>query len=83
MADEKITANEWDKRKQCPICQDIAERNIDLAGEVMTHPVTHEPLHCPVCDYPETRLFHDAVVESKRSAERGDTQPWNHLLTVK
>ena len=83
MADEKITANEWDKRKQCPICQDIAEKNIDLDGEIMTHPVTNEALHCPMCDYPETKLHHNVVVESKRSAERGDTQPWNHILKVK
>lgn len=84
MADEKITANEWDKGKQCPICIDIAEKKIPLEGEVMTHPNTNDPLHCPICDYAETRLFHDiGGVESKRTSNRGDTQVWNHLLSVK
>ena len=44
--DEKITANEWDKRKACPICRDIAEKKVNLDGEVMLHPKTGEPLHC-------------------------------------
>jgi hypothetical protein len=80
--DEKITANEWNKKKACPICRDIADKAIPLDGEVMTHPKTEKPLNCPMCGYAETRLFHLAVVESKRSSDRGDTQPWNHLLKV-
>jgi len=80
--DEKITANEWNKRKQCPICKDIAEKNIPLDGELMTG-LKGEPLPCPMCGHTETRLFHDVVVESKRSSDRGDTQPWNHILKVK
>ena len=83
MSDEKITANEWETRRQCPICADIADKKINLDGEVVTHPSTGEPLACPVCDYPETKLFHKVVVESKRTSSRGDTQPWNHLLTLK
>ena len=43
--DEKITANEWNKRKQCPICKDIAEKNIPLDGELMTG-LKGEPLPC-------------------------------------
>ena len=76
MADEKITANEWDKRKQCPICKDIADKKLPLDGEIIKEA-------CPVCGYPETKLFHEVVVESKRTGERGDTQPWNHLFKVK
>jgi len=80
--DERITANEWNKRKQCPICKDIAEKNIPLDGEIMTG-LKGEPLPCPMCEYTDTRLFHDVVVESKRSSDRGDTQPWNHILKIK
>ena len=73
--DERITANEWDKRKACPICRDIAEKKVNLDGEVMLHPKTGEPLPCPVCDYPETKMYHDiGGIESKRTSERGDTQ---------
>ena len=82
MADEKITANEWETRRKCPICADIADKKINLDGEVMTHPNTGEPLPCPMCDYPETKLFHSVVIESKRTGARGDTQPWNHLFKV-
>ena len=60
--DEKITANEWNKRKQCPICKDIAEKNIPLDGELMTG-LKGEPLPCPMCGHTETRLFHNVVVE--------------------
>jgi len=82
--DEKITANEWDKRKACPICRDIAEKKVNLDGEVMLHPKSGEPLPCPVCDYPETKMYHDiGGIESKRTSERGDTQIWNHLISVK
>jgi hypothetical protein len=35
-----------------------------------------------MCGYVETRLFHQVVVESKRSSTRGDTQPWNHILKI-
>jgi hypothetical protein len=80
--DEKITANEWNKKKACPICRDIAEKKIPLEGEIMTHPKSDEPLRCPMCGYQDTRLFHLAVVESKGTSARGDTQPWNHLLKV-
>ena len=52
MADEKITANEWETRRKCPICADIADKKINLDGEVQTHPSTGEPLACPMCDYP-------------------------------
>ena len=82
MADEKITANEWETRRKCPICADIADKKINLDGEVQTHPSTGEPLACPMCDYPETKLFHKVVIESKRTGARGDTQPWNHLFKV-
>ena len=82
--DEKITANEWDKKKQCPICRDIADKAIPMDGEIMTHPKTDEPLKCPNCNHAETRLFHQiGGHESKRTSERGDTQIWNHLLVVK
>ena len=33
LADEKITANEWDSRRKCPICSDIADKKINLDGE--------------------------------------------------
>ena len=46
--DEKITANEWNKKKACPICRDIADKAIPLDGEVMTDAKTEEPLHCPM-----------------------------------
>ena len=35
MADERITANEWNKRKACPICIDIADKAIPMDGEIM------------------------------------------------
>ena len=83
MADEKITANEWDTKRQCPICADIADKKINLDGEIVKHPQTDEPLPCPMCDYPETKMFHEVVIESKRTSSRGDSQPWNHLFKVK
>ena len=83
MADEKITANEWDTKRQCPICADIADKKINLDGEIVKHPQTDEPLPCPMCDYPETKMFHEGVIESKRTSSRGDSQPWNHLFKVK
>lgn len=83
MADERITANEWDKGKQCPVCIDIAERKIPPDGEIMIHDSTGKPIPCPICEYNETRMFHDiGGVESKRSSTRGDTQVWNHLIRV-
>jgi len=81
--DERITANEWDKKKECPICKGIAEKTLPVDGEIMTHPVTGEILHCPICDYPETRLYHKVVIESKKSSLRGDTQPWTHQMILK
>jgi len=82
--DERITANEWNKRRECPICRDIADHKIDLEGEVMLDDKTGEPLACPVCTHRDTRLFHSiGGVESKKSSTRGDTQVWNHLISVK
>lgn len=82
--DERITANEWTNAKRCPICEDIAEKNIDLEGEIMTHPHTGEVLKCPICGHADTRLFHEVGgIEISRTSDRGDTQPWTHVLTVK
>lgn len=81
--DERITAKEWNTKKRCPICIDIAEKNIPLEGEIMTHPSTDEVLKCPICDHAETRLFHEiGGVEGERTSTRGDTQPWTHILKV-
>ena len=33
--DERITANEWNKRRECPICCDIADHKVDLEGEIV------------------------------------------------
>ena len=70
MADEKITANEWDTRRKCPICADIADKKINLDGEVVTHPQTNEPLPCPMCDYPETKMFHEVVMKARELRQR-------------
>ena len=84
MADERITADEWDKRRACPICIDIADKAIPMDGEVMKDETTGDPLPCPQCGHKETRLFHAiGASESKRTSARGDTQVWSHLLTVK
>ena len=84
MADERIKANEWDKRKACPICIGIADKAIPMDGEIMKDDATGDPLPCPQCGHKETRLFHSiGASESNRTTTRGDTQPWTHLLTVK
>ena len=82
--DERITANEWNKRRECPICRDIADKKVDLEGEIVTDDKTGEPVPCPQCSHADTRIFHSVGgVESQKSSSRGDTQIWNHLITVK
>jgi hypothetical protein len=41
--DERITANEWNKRRECPICCDIADHKVDLEGEMVVDDKTGEP----------------------------------------
>lgn len=82
--DEKITANEWEKRRQCPICRDIADKKVNLEGEIVKDDKTGEPIPCPMCGHGDTRIFHTiGGLESKKTGSRGDTQVWNHLITVK
>ena len=82
--DERITANEWNKRRECPICRDIADHKVNLEGELVVDDKTGEPVPCPKCTHADTRIFHTVGgVESKKSSSRGDTQIWNHLITVK
>lgn len=82
--DEKITANEWNKRRSCPICRDIADKKVNLEGEIVTDDKTGEPIPCPICEHRDTRIFHTiGGVESQKSSSRGDTQVWNHLVSVK
>lgn len=82
--DERITANEWNKRRECPICRDIADHKVDLEGEIVTDDKTGEPIACPQCGHRDTRIFHTVGgVEGKKSSTRGDTQIWNHLISVK
>jgi hypothetical protein len=82
--DERITANEWNKRRECPICKDIADGNIDLEGELVVDDKSGEAIPCPMCTHADTRIFHSiGGVESQKSSSRGDTQVWNHLITVK
>ena len=82
--DERITANEWNKRRACPICRDIADKKVNLEGETVMDDKTGEPVGCPMCTHKDTRIFHTiGGVESQKSSTRGDTQVWNHLITVK
>ena len=82
--DERITANEWDKRRACPICRDIADKKVNLEGDIVMDDKTGEPVPCPVCGHKDTRIFHSiGGVESQKSSSRGDTQVWNHLISVK
>lgn len=95
--DERITANEWNIKRKCPICTMIAEKNVPMEGELLTFEGGEEneclgcnhryslgdPLHCPICDHHETRLFHEiGGVETERTSDRGDTQPWTHIIKV-
>lgn len=95
--DERITANEWNIKRKCPICTMIAEKNIPMEGELLVYEGGEEnvclacnhryslgdPLHCPICDHHETRLFHEiGGVETERTSDRGDTQPWTHIIKV-
>jgi hypothetical protein len=83
--DERITANEWDKNKECAICRDIAEGKIDLEGEqLFDDPAKKKPMFCPKCGFQDIRIFHEVGgVESQASSTRGDTQPWTHLIIVR
>lgn len=73
--DERITAKEWNKRRECPICRDIADNKVNLEGEIVTDDKTGEPVPCPHCGHRDTRIFHNiGGVESKKSSTRGDTQ---------
>ena len=79
--DERITANEWNKRRECPICRDIADHKVNLEGEIVTDDKTGEAVPCPQCGHRDTRIFHSVGgVEGKKSSSRGDTQIWNHLI---
>lgn len=95
--DERITGNEWNAKKKCPLCTMIAEKNVPLEGEVLLFEGGAEnecigckhrysvgdPLHCPICDHHETRMFHEiGGVETERTSDRGDTQPWTHIIKV-
>ncbi len=94
--DERITANEWDSNKRCPLCIMIAEKNIPMEGELLvyeggepsikpngTRYSLGDPLLCPICTHEETRLFHEiGGVETSRTSDRGDTQPWTHIIKV-
>jgi len=95
--DERITGNEWNAKKKCPLCTMIAEKNVPLEGEVLhfeggvenecagcSHRYSvGDPLHCPICDHHETRMFHEiGGVETERTSDRGDTQPWTHIIKV-
>ena len=96
--DERITGNEWNAKKKCPLCTMIAEKNVPLEGEILLFEggaqnecigCNHrysvgDPLHCPICDHHETRMFHEiGGVETERTSDRGDTQPWTHIIKVK
>jgi len=95
--DERITANEWQIKRKCPLCTMIAEKNVPLEGELLKFEGGEEnvclgcshryslddPLHCPICDHHETRMFHEiGGVETERTSDRGDTQPWTHIIKV-
>jgi hypothetical protein len=75
----------------------IAEKNVPLEGEILLYEGGAEnecigcnhrysvgdPLHCPICDHHETRMFHEiGGVETERTSDRGDTQPWTHIIKV-
>ena len=64
--DERITANEWNKRRECPICRDIADHKVNLEGEIVTDDKTGEAVPCPQCGHRDTRIFHSVGgVESR------------------
>ncbi len=84
-SDEKITNAEWDAKKRCPICADIADGKINLEGEqIFDDPAKTQPMFCPKCGHTDIRIFHElGGVESQASSTRGDTQPWTHLIVVR
>ena len=49
--DERITANEWNKRRACPICADIADKKVNLEGDIVMDDKPGEPLPCPCLLY--------------------------------
>ena len=82
--DERIKANEWDVKKRCPICADIAENGVDLEGvQLFDDNEKEKPMFCPSCGHLDIRTFQEvAGIESNRTSTRGDTQPWSHQLIV-
>jgi hypothetical protein len=92
--DERITANEWEVKKRCPICADIADGKIDPEGEqLFDDPAKKQPMFCPnildketgqMCGHLDIRIFQEVgAVEIARTSTRGDTQPWNHITVVR
>jgi hypothetical protein len=84
-SDERIKANEWEVKKRCPICADIAAKKLDLEGEQLFDDANKtQPMFCPGCGHLDIRMFHEVgAVEIARTSQRGDTQPWTHIVVVK
>jgi hypothetical protein len=92
--DERIKANEWEVKKRCPICTDIATNKINLEGDQLyDDPEKKQPMFCPnildretgqMCGHLDIRIFHEiGSVEIARTSTRGDTQPWAHITVVR
>ncbi len=83
--DERIKANEWIVKKRCPICEDIAKKNVNLEGDqLFDDPAKKSPMFCPACGHLDIRTFQEiGSVEIARTSKRGDTQPWTHQIVVR
>jgi len=83
--DERIKANEWEVKKRCPICADIADKKIDPEGDqLFDDNAKKNPMFCPKCSVLDIRIFHEiGAIEIARTSDRGDTQPWNHVTVVR
>ena len=81
--DEKISQEEWDVKRRCPICEDIKNKEINLEGDQLLTDDGH-PMFCPDCGHPDIRTFHEVnAIELSRTSERGDAQPWTHQIIVR
>ena len=80
--DERITANEWDKRRACPICRDIADKKVNLEGDIVMDDKTGELCRALFVGTRTPESFTQSAALSLKSPLREETPKCGTTLSL-